>query len=112
MAFDIREKGRIKTEDGTPTGKKVLDKDGNPERVPGTCPGVKGGWYIEEYGVAQISMNITDVNKTPLHKAFDEAVRAQARYARNRIEQRLVPLQSMVDAGKYFLQKQNKHWCQ
>ena len=112
VAFDIREKGRIKTEDGTPTGKKVLDKDGNPERVPGSCPGVKGiGWYIEEYGVAQISMNITDVNKTPLHKAFDETVHSAHRRGMRVTGSELVglvPLQSMLDAGKYFLQKQNR----
>ncbi|MEZ4929894.1 MAG: glutamate formimidoyltransferase [Chitinophagales bacterium] len=77
IAFDIREKGRVKTEDGTPTGKKVLDANGNPVREAGTCKGVKAiGWFIEEYGVAQISMNITNVNETPLHKAFDECVKS------------------------------------
>lgn len=112
VAFDIREQGRTKTEDGNPTGKPLLDKDGKPVREPGSCKGVKGiGWFIEEYGVAQISMNITNVNDTPLHKAFDECVKS----AHNRGMRvtgselvGLVPLKSMLDAGKYFLLKQER----
>lgn len=112
IAFDIREKGRTKTEDGTPNGKPLLDEKGNPVREEGSCKGVKAiGWYIEEYGVAQISMNITNVNDTPLHKAFDECVKS----AHNRGMRvtgselvGLVPLKSMLDAGKYFLEKQER----
>ena len=112
IAFDIREQGRIKREGNPATGKKVLDENGEPVRVPGTCKGVKGiGWFIEEYGVAQISMNITNVTDTPLHKAFDECVKS----AHNRGMRvtgselvGLVPLNSMLEAGKYFLRKQNR----
>lgn len=112
IAFDIREQGRAKTVDGTPTGKKVLDKDGNPLREPGTCKGVKGiGWFIEEYGVAQISMNITSVKDTPLHKAFDECVKSAFNRGMRVTGSELVglvPLKSMLDAGKYFLEKQER----
>ncbi|MCB0540724.1 MAG: glutamate formimidoyltransferase, partial [Bacteroidetes bacterium] len=112
IAFDIREKGRVKTEDGTPTGKKVLDANGNPVREAGTCKGVKAiGWFIEEYGVAQISMNITNVNETPLHKAFDECVKSAYNRGMRVTGSELVglvPLKSMLDAGKYFLQKQER----
>lgn len=112
IAFDVRENGRIKTEDGTPTGKKVLDGDGNPVREPGTCKGVKAiGWFIEEYGVAQISMNITNVKDTPLHKAFDECVNSAHRRGMRVTGSELVglvPLQSMLEAGRYFLKKQER----
>lgn len=112
IAFDIREQGRTKTDDGTPTGKPVLDGEGNPERIPGSCKGVKAiGWFIEEYGVAQISMNITNVNETPLHKAFDECDKsAHERGLRVTGSELvgLVPLKSMLDAGKYFLLKQER----
>lgn len=112
VAFDIREQGRVKTEDGTPTGKVVKDGDGNPVREPGTCKGVKAiGWFIEEYGVAQISMNITNVTETPLHKAFDEcnksAFNRGLRVTGSELVG-LVPLKCMVDAGKYFLEKQER----
>ena len=112
IAFDIREQGRSKTEDGSPTGKPVLDAQGNQERIPGSCTGVKAiGWFIEEYGVAQISMNITNVNETPLHKAFDECDKsAHERGLRVTGSELvgLVPLKSMLDAGKYFLLKQER----
>jgi glutamate formiminotransferase / formiminotetrahydrofolate cyclodeaminase len=112
VAFDVREQGRIKTDDDTPTGKPVLDAEGNPVRIPGTCKGVKAiGWFIEEYGVAQISMNITNVNETPLYKAFDECYKsAFARGMRVTGSELvgLVPLKSMLDAGKYFLEKQER----
>ncbi len=112
IAFDIREQGRSKTEDGSPSGKPVLDAQGNPERIPGSCKGVKAmGWFIEEYGVAQISMNITNVNDTPLHKAFDECDKsAHERGLRVTGSELvgLVPLKSMLDAGKYFLLKQER----
>ena len=108
IAFDVREQGRIKTENG----KNVNDADGNPIRIPGSCKGVKAiGWFIEEYGVAQISMNITNVKDTPLHKAFDEcntsAFQRGMRVTGSELVG-LVPLQSMLDAGKYFLEKQER----
>jgi len=108
IAFDVREQGRVITENGKP----VLDTDGNPKRQDGTCKGVKAiGWFIEEYGVAQISMNITNVTDTPLHKAFDECNKSA--YERGlRVTGSelvgLVPLHSMLEAGKYFLRKQNR----
>lgn len=108
IAFDVREQGRVITENGKP----VLDASGNPERQEGTCKGVKAiGWFIEEYGVAQISMNITNVSDTPLHKAFDECNKSA--YERGlRVTGSelvgLVPLNSMLEAGKYFLRKQNR----
>lgn len=112
IAFDIREQGRIKREGDQISGKIVLDKNGNSERIPGSCKGVKAiGWFIEEYGVAQISMNITNVKDTPLHKAFDESVNS----AHNRGMRvtgselvGLVPLNSLLEAGRYFLKKQNR----
>ncbi|MBP7477622.1 MAG: glutamate formimidoyltransferase, partial [Chitinophagales bacterium] len=108
IAFDVREQGRVKMENG----KKVLDEKGEPVRIPGTCKGVKGiGWFIEEFGIAQISMNITNINATPLHKAFDECVNSAHRRGMRVTGSELVglvPLQSMLDAGKYFLQKQER----
>src|SRR5213082_2035461 len=72
VAFDVRENGRVKTEDGTPTGKPVLDANGEPVRIPGLLKHVKAiGWYVEEYGIAQVSMNLTNLEETPLHRAFD-----------------------------------------
>lgn len=112
IAFDVREQGRIKTEDGTPTGKPVLDAEGNPAREKGSCKGVKAiGWFIEEYGVAQISMNITNVKDTPLHKAFDECAKSAFNRGMRVTGSELVglvPLKSMLDAGKYFLEKQER----
>lgn len=110
VAFDVREKGRLKTEDGTPTGKKILDANGEPVREPGWLKSVKGiGWYVEEYGIAQVSMNLTDISITPLHVAFDACVKSA--YERGlRVTGSelvgLVPKKSLTDAGKYFLEKQ------
>lgn len=107
IAFDIREAGRIKTDD---KGKKVLDKEGNEIRIPGKLKGVKAiGWYIEEYGIAQVSINITKFRETPLHIVFDEC--AKSAYERGYRATGselvgLVPLSAMLDAGKYFLSKQ------
>ncbi|MEM0997426.1 MAG: glutamate formimidoyltransferase [Bacteroidota bacterium] len=111
VAFDVREKGRIKTEDGTPWGKKVRDATGHPVREAGACKAVKGiGWYVEEYGIAQVSMNLTDISVTPLHTAFDECYKSAfnrgLRVSGSELVG-LVPLQAMLDAGRYFLQKQN-----
>jgi len=108
VAFDLRENGRVKEENG----KKVLDANGAEVREPGLLKSVKAiGWYIEEYGIAQISMNLTNIIITPLHIAFDAAVeRAHARGMRVTGSELvgLVPLKSMLDAGKYFLAKQKR----
>jgi len=108
IAFDVREAGRIKKVNG----KKVLDKDGNPERIPGTLKATKAiGWYIEEYGIAQISMNLTDITITSIHKAFEEVDRAaRARGIRVTGSELvgLVPKQALLDAAKYFLKKQQR----
>ncbi len=112
IAFDIREKGRIKREGNPVTGKIKRDKEGNALRTPGSCPSVKAiGWYIEEYGIAQISMNLTDIKVTSLHKAFEECRKsAQKRGMRVTGSELvgLVPLQVMLDAGKYFLRQQQR----
>jgi glutamate formiminotransferase / formiminotetrahydrofolate cyclodeaminase len=108
VAFDLRENGRIVEVDG----KKVLDENGEPKREPGLLKSVKAiGWYIKEYGIAQISMNLTNINDTPLHIAFDTAVeRAHARGMRVTGSELvgLLPLKCLLDAGKYFLQKQKR----
>jgi len=112
IAFDIREKGRVKTEDDTPGGKPVLDSEGNKVWKPGSLKCVKGiGWFIEEYGVAQISMNLTNLTVTPVHVAFDECCeRARDRGIRVTGSELvgLIPLAAMLDAGKYFLRKQQR----
>lgn len=112
VAFDVREKGRPKREGNPLTGKIVKDADGNPVMIPGTLKGCKAiGWYIDEYGIAQVSMNITDINVTPLHKAFEEVCRAaQARGLRVTGTEivGLVPKRSLIEAGKYFLEKQQR----
>jgi len=108
VAFDIREAGRVKMENE----KKVLDEVGNPVIIPGTLKAVKAiGWFIKEYGIAQISMNLTNINVTPLHIAFEEACKkANERGLRVTGSELvgLVPLKSITDAGKYFLLKQNR----
>ncbi len=112
IAFDIRERGRVKREGGSLTGKIVKDENGEPVSTPGTLKAVKGiGWYIEEYGIAQLSLNLTNISITPMHIAFDEALKkAQDRGVRVTGSELvgLVPLQAMLDAGKYFLRKQNR----
>ena len=108
VAFDVREAGRVKWENG----QIVKDAAGNPVNIPGSLKSVKAiGWFIEEYGIAQISMNLTNIRVTPLHVAFDEACeRAQARGMRVTGSELvgLVPLQALTEAGKYFLRKQNR----
>jgi glutamate formiminotransferase/formiminotetrahydrofolate cyclodeaminase len=108
VAFDVREAGRVKKENG----KTVLDADGKPVSIPGTLKSVKAiGWFIEEYGIAQISMNLTNINVTPVHIAFDEVCRkANERGLRVTGSELvgLVPLKSLLDAGKYFLEKQQR----
>jgi len=112
VAFDIREKGRISREGGVLTGKILKDKQGNTIWTPGSLKHVKAiGWFIEEYGVAQISMNLTNIKETPIHIVFDEvSKKAQERGLRVTGSELvgLIPLQSMLDAGKYFLKKQNR----
>lgn len=110
VAFDIRENGRIKTEDGTPHGKPVKDADGTPVREPGACKSVKAiGWYVEEYGVAQVSANLTNINITPVHIAFEEARKsATARGMRVTGSELvgLIPKKALIDAGYYYLEQQ------
>lgn len=112
IAFDIREAGRIKREGNPITGKKVLDEHGEAVRIPGKLKAVKGiGWYIEEYGIAQISYNLTNISITSMHQAFDETVKAaDARGLRVTGSELvgLVPLQAMLDAADYFLVKQQR----
>src|SRR5947208_292842 len=110
VAFDVRENGRIKTEDGTPDGNPVLDENGEPVRIPGMLKHVKAiGWYVEEYGIAQVSMNLTNIEETPLHAAFDacneSATKRGLRVTGSEIVG-MLPKKCLVDAGKYFLRKQ------
>lgn len=112
IACDVREKGRPMREGGKPNGKPVKDAQGNTIMIPGTLPGTKAiGWYIPEYGLAQVSMNITDIARTPLHIAFDEVTRAAAargiRVTGTEIVG-LIPKRALVEAGRYFLHKQQR----
>ncbi len=112
IAFDVREKGRPKREGGSPVGKKILDAEGNVVMLPGTLNGTKAiGWYIEEYGIAQVSMNIVDMNATPLHVAYEEVCRkAEARGVRVTGCEvvGLLPRKVLIDAGKYYLKLQKR----
>jgi len=112
IAYDVREKGRVKTQDGTPSGKPVLDDKGEKVWTPGALKCVKGiGWFIEEYGVCQISMNLTDISLTPVHVAYDEVYkRAEARGVRATGSELvgLMPLDAVLEAGRYFLRKQKR----
>ncbi len=112
VAFDIREKGRLKRKDNKLTGAVINDKKGEPLRTKGMCKGVKAiGWFIEEYGVAQISMNITNINVTPLHAAFEATCKSANKRGLRVTGSELVglvPLKVMLDAGKYFLKKQRR----
>ena len=112
IAFDVREKGRPKREGGSPVGKKILDAEGNVVMLPGTLKGTKAiGWYIEEYGISQVSMNIVDMNATPLHVAYEEVCRrAEARGVRVTGCEvvGLLPRKVLIDAGKYYLKLQKR----
>lgn len=112
IAFDVRERGRTKREGNPVTGKIVKDKEGNPVMIPGSLKEVKAiGWFIKEYGVAQISMNLTNISVTPVHMAFDEVCRkADSRGVRVTGAELvgLIPLKAMLDAGRYFLRKQER----
>jgi len=110
VAFDVREQGRFKTDDGTPTGKKVLDEKGEPIRVPGMLKHVKGiGWFVEEYGIAQVSMNLTNISETPLHAAFDaccESAEQRGLRVTGSEVVGMLPKKCLVDAGRFFLRQQ------
>jgi glutamate formiminotransferase/formiminotetrahydrofolate cyclodeaminase len=110
IAFDVRENGRVKTVDGTPSGKPVLDAKGEPVRVPGMLKHVKAiGWFVEEYGIAQVSMNLTNIEETPLHAAFDACTESAHRRGLRVTGSEIVgmlPKKCLVDAGRYFLRKQ------
>jgi glutamate formiminotransferase/formiminotetrahydrofolate cyclodeaminase len=112
IAFDVREAGRVKREGNAITGKIVLDADNRPVAIPGSLKCVKAiGWYIEEYGIAQISMYLTNISVTPVHVAFDEVCRkANDRGIRVTGSELvgLIPLQAMLEAGRYFLRKQQR----
>ena len=100
----------MKTEDGTPSGKPVLDANGEPVRIPGKLKHVKGiGWFVKEYGIAQVSMNLTNIEETPLHAAFDACVESATKRGLRVTGSEIVgmvPKRSLVDAGRYFLRKQ------
>ena len=110
VAFDVREQGRVKTEDGTPSGRAVLDANGEPVRIPGMLQHVKGiGWFVKEYGIAQVSMNLTNIEETPLHAAFEACVESAAKRGLRATGSEIVgmvPKRSLLDAGRYFLRKQ------
>ena len=112
VAFDVREKGRKAREGGSLTGKLLKDADDNQIWIPGTLKGCKAiGWYIDEYGIAQVSMNITDIDQTPLHKAFEEVCRAAAarglRVTGTEIVG-LVPKRVLLEAGRFYLERQQR----
>jgi glutamate formiminotransferase/formiminotetrahydrofolate cyclodeaminase len=110
VAFDVREQGRLKTEDGTPSGKPVLDANGEPVRIPGVLKHVKAiGWFVKEYGIAQVSMNLTNIEETPLHVAFDACVESATKRGMRVTGSEvvgMVPKKCLIDAGRYFLHKQ------
>ena len=112
VAFDVREKGRKAREGGSLTGKLLKDADGNQIWIPGTLKGCKAiGWYIDEYGIAQVSMNITDIQATPLHIAYEEVCRAAGARGLKVTGTEivgLVPKSVLMDAGKYYLEKQQR----
>jgi glutamate formiminotransferase/formiminotetrahydrofolate cyclodeaminase len=107
----VREQGRIKTVDSTPSGKPVLDKNGEPIREPGMLKHVKAiGWFVKEYGIAQVSMNLTNIDETPLHVAFDACVESASKRGMRVTGSEIVgmvPKRCLTDAGRYFLRKQN-----
>lgn len=112
IAFDVREKGRPMREGGKVTGKPLKDENGNTVMIPGTLKGTKAiGWFIDEYGIAQVSMNVTDMGETPLHKAFDEVCRAASargiRVTGTEIVG-LVPKRAIIEAGKHYLRMQQR----
>jgi len=112
IAFDVREKGRPMREGGKPSGKPMKDENGKTIMIPGTLKGTKAiGWYIEDYGIAQVSMNITSIKVAPVHLCFDEVCRCAAnrglRVTGCEIVG-LIPKSVLIDAGKYYLNKQRR----
>jgi glutamate formiminotransferase/formiminotetrahydrofolate cyclodeaminase len=112
IAFDVREAGRVKREGNPVTGKVIKDAEGNDVRIPGTLKACKAiGWFIEEYNVAQISMNLTNYKITSVHQAFDEVCKSADKRGIRVTGSELVgliPLEAMLEAGRYFLQKQKR----
>jgi glutamate formiminotransferase/formiminotetrahydrofolate cyclodeaminase len=112
IAYDIREKGRPKIDGDPVTGKILKNEIGERAMIPGSLKSVKAiGWFIEEYGIAQVSMNLTNISITPVHIAFDEVCKkADARGIRVTGSELigLIPLKSLLDAGRYFLEKQQR----
>jgi glutamate formiminotransferase/formiminotetrahydrofolate cyclodeaminase len=112
IAYDVRERGRVKRRGDALTGEIELDENGETVWIPGSLKSVKGiGWFIEEYGIAQISMNLTDIGVTPVHVAFDEVrKRAEARGVRVTGSELvgLIPLDSILEAGRHYLRKQQR----
>jgi glutamate formiminotransferase/formiminotetrahydrofolate cyclodeaminase len=112
IAFDIREAGRVQREGDPLTGKIVTDANGEPVKIPGKLKAVKGiGWYIEEYGIAQLSLNLTDITVTPVHVAFDEACKSAAERGIRVTGSELVglvPKQALLDAADFFLARQER----
>lgn len=112
IAFDLRESGRVKREGGTLTGKIIKDAEGNPQHIPGKLKSVKGiGWFIEEYGIAQLSLNLNDVDVTPVHVAFDEACKSAAERGIRVTGSELVgliPKQCLLDAADFYLRRQQR----
>lgn len=112
IAFDIREAGRTLREGDPITGKPILDENAEPKRIPGTLKSVKGiGWFIEEYGIAQLSLNLTNIHVTPVHVAFEEACQKAAERGIRVTGSELVgliPKQCMIEAADYFLKKQQR----
>lgn len=112
IAYDVREKGRKKREGNSLTGKVILDNNGKEEWIPGSLKGCKAiGWFIQEYGIAQVSMNVTDITATPLHAAFDEVVsKAETRGIRVTGSEivGLVPKKVLIEAGRFYLHKQQR----
>ncbi len=112
VAFDVREKGRKAREGGSLTGKLLKDEKGEQIWIPGTLKGCKAiGWYIDEYGIAQVSMNITDIDQVPLHVAYEEVCRAAAARGLKVTGVEivgLVPKRVLIDAGKFYLEKQQR----
>jgi len=112
IAFDVREAGRVMREGDPITGKIVTNADGSPKNIPGSLKSVKAiGWYIEEYGIAQISMNLTNITVTPVHIAFDEVCKKASERGMRVTGSELVgliPLHAILDAGRYFLRKQKR----
>src|SRR6266576_34249 len=110
VAFDVREQGRAQTEDGTPGGKPVLDANGEAIRIPGMLRHIKAiGWFVKEYGIAQVSMNLTNIEETPVHAAFDACCESAAKRGLRVTGSEIVgmvPKKCLVDAGRYFLRKQ------